>query len=970
VLQVRGSIPLFWSQLTSALSPKPDIHLARYDPFYGATAAHFRGLARRYGRPVVALSLIKAAEKRPRELVLRRELGAAVDALNAAQPVGSRRRVPLCGWDFSRRAKRRQGAEVLADLGALCRGALALHGIFVSAPPPGRPARRSPAAAAAAHSAAASLGWEGPPARLPPAVAREAWRAAGAETILGLESDDECGDEEGGSAAAAEWAVAGPSSDSGDPFSRGALQRGVLRSNCIDCLDRTSVAQFALGAAALGLQLLSLGLADSEALPPASPALEALSGLYQQMGDALAQQYGGSGAHTPVLTQQHGRAGAAAAASSPAAGADPRALADPAAMATAGAAAAGSAGAAAARAAGYSRELLTSVRRFYSAAITDADKQDALNLFLGHFVPAPGKPALWELDNDVWLHTLAGGVRAGEQAPDGGAADDEAPPPPPDWAERPGAWAAWRTPPPPAPGLESLADVGEGGESAANGEPQPPQQTPQPARLYAPTAMGGYTRPLKAPPPPPDAAAMARQRAAVDESAASERAAASAAATRAAYEAALARARPSGPAAAAPRASASYDARHGERGLWASVFDGARAAKAAAVHAGAASDEAAEASLAASAAAAGAGLGSRRAPRDSSTSLASSGGFGGFGASSFGRTAGDDTLAAAQAFLLATDELAPATPEWAAVLPAAPAAPRPAMAPRALSPRGEGGGDAALPAAQTGMVPSDSRMSLVSSATAGGAGSAAAAPSAPPAPPPAPGAALRVWLAQRCVVAESELRDALAPAAALGALGLGVLSPTAPAANRHGAARAQLAVLTAAPRFVDERGAAAQARTAGGAPAAAAAQRAERAAERRARRQQQAAAIASLGQPAPAVPVAAPRPVAAPVAPAPPPRPAGPVQPWAHDFGRTPPAPPLPPPESVYAAPLPSRLPPPRLPPASASLAAASPVPPAPVPLEARVLPRQRGTGFGLTDDDEFDRLPSAPAQQGRGRGW
>jgi hypothetical protein len=42
--------------------------------------------------------------------------------------------------------------------------------------------------------------------------------------------------------------------------------------------------------------------------------------------------------------------------------------------------------------------------------------------------------------------------------------------------------------------------------------------------------------------------------------------------------------------------------------------------------------------------------------------------------------------------------------------------------------------------------------------------------------------------------------------------------------------------------------------------------------------------------------------------------------------------------------------------------------PPSVVPLEARVLPRQRGTGFGLTDDEEFSRLPSAPPQ-GRGRG-
>ncbi|PWS21854.1 hypothetical protein DKP78_21415, partial [Enterococcus faecium] len=38
------------------------------------------------------------------------------------------------------------------------------------------------------------------------------------------------------------------------------LQKGVLRTNCIDCLDRTNVAQFAFGLAALGRQLHVLQL--------------------------------------------------------------------------------------------------------------------------------------------------------------------------------------------------------------------------------------------------------------------------------------------------------------------------------------------------------------------------------------------------------------------------------------------------------------------------------------------------------------------------------------------------------------------------------------------------------------------------------------------------------------------------------------------------------------------------------------
>jgi hypothetical protein len=44
-------------------------------------------------------------------------------------------------------------------------------------------------------------------------------------------------------------------------------------------------------------------------------------------------------------------------------------------------------------------------RRFYSNAYTDAEKQDAINLFLGNYVPLPGAPPLWELDSDYYLHT-------------------------------------------------------------------------------------------------------------------------------------------------------------------------------------------------------------------------------------------------------------------------------------------------------------------------------------------------------------------------------------------------------------------------------------------------------------------------------------------------------------------------------------------------------------------------------------
>ena len=77
-------------------------------------------------------------------------------------------------------------------------------------------------------------------------------------------------------------------------------QTGVLRTNCIDCLDRTNVAQYAYGLAALGRQLHAIGLTHVPKIHPDSSIASALMEMYQSMGDALAHQYGGSAAHNTV----------------------------------------------------------------------------------------------------------------------------------------------------------------------------------------------------------------------------------------------------------------------------------------------------------------------------------------------------------------------------------------------------------------------------------------------------------------------------------------------------------------------------------------------------------------------------------------------------------------------------------------------------------------------------------------------
>lgn len=56
-------------------------------------------------------------------------------------------------------------------------------------------------------------------------------------------------------------------------------------------------------------------------------------------------------------------------------------------------------------AATQSRDLMTTLRRFYSNTYTDSEKQDAMNLFLGHFIPRPGHANIWDLDSDYYLHS-------------------------------------------------------------------------------------------------------------------------------------------------------------------------------------------------------------------------------------------------------------------------------------------------------------------------------------------------------------------------------------------------------------------------------------------------------------------------------------------------------------------------------------------------------------------------------------
>lgn len=76
-VQHRGSIPLYWTQDNTGVTPKPDIESKKtsdplrpllifsvnlIDPFYSAAALHFDDLFDRYGAPLYVLNLVKVSQ--------------------------------------------------------------------------------------------------------------------------------------------------------------------------------------------------------------------------------------------------------------------------------------------------------------------------------------------------------------------------------------------------------------------------------------------------------------------------------------------------------------------------------------------------------------------------------------------------------------------------------------------------------------------------------------------------------------------------------------------------------------------------------------------------------------------------------------------------------------------------------------------------------------------------------------------
>jgi hypothetical protein len=268
----RGSIPIYWTQDSTNLSPRPPIEISVVDPYYSAAALHFDDLLRRYGCPIIILNLIKSKERQPREVKLLHAFGECVRYLNQFLPLN--KRLQYIAWDMSRASKSRD-QDVIGVLEDIAEETLNATKFFHSGPEPARVKYDD-----------------------------SGRRTTGRQTIL--------------------------------------TQSGVARVNCVDCLDRTNAAQFVIGKAAFGHQLYALGLLDHPNLPFDSDAIDMLTEMYHDLGDTIALQYGGSQLVNTMETYRKINQWTS-----------------------------------------HSRDMLQGLKRYYSNSFVDAEKQMAINLFLG-----------------------------------------------------------------------------------------------------------------------------------------------------------------------------------------------------------------------------------------------------------------------------------------------------------------------------------------------------------------------------------------------------------------------------------------------------------------------------------------------------------------------------------------------------------------------------------------------------------
>jgi len=278
-VQVRGSVPLFWTQDPNPLIAKPEIFVNTSDIDYLATKRHFWDLFQQYSHPLIIFNLTKKADTR--ECRLSSQYQYAVEqVLNEDLPED--KKIFYAHFDVKKAKKKNFSGLAFAYINSYIRQT----GVFYTE-----------------------------------VANRE-------ESKLRIH-----------------------------------VQRGIVRTNCIDSLDRTNLVQQCIGIAVLEKQLKALNILEgSETLQNWLEVCSTFQKYFEIMGDEISLQYGGSIAHHANLTKKKGFFKSAI------------------------------------------PELWTSVKRHWANNFSDSSKQGAINLFLGMYVPLQNSIQLWNLESDIILH--------------------------------------------------------------------------------------------------------------------------------------------------------------------------------------------------------------------------------------------------------------------------------------------------------------------------------------------------------------------------------------------------------------------------------------------------------------------------------------------------------------------------------------------------------------------------------------
>ncbi|CAH8674479.1 unnamed protein product [Schistosoma bovis] len=297
-VQMRGSVPLFWSQESSkVVVGRPPLEILRDDPFYESMGLHFSSLLKRHGSPVIVLNLMKKREKRQFETILsdRFERGITYlsqflpsriphpsDSLNTLfiETIDSSPPIMYIGFDIARVQKMKR-TVVLNKLQPIIDNCVRRTGIYFSS---------------SASLPISEIQFE-------------------KHRTIGFNSK----------------------------------QCGIIRVNCVDCLDRTNTAQFVIGRVVLAYQLYGLGFLAEPDFMDNSQIDRLLQDLYDEHGDTLALQYGGSQLVHNINTYRKVK-----------------------------------------KLSSHSRDFVQTLSRYYSNKFSDWEKQCAISLFLRIY-----RPNLW-----------------------------------------------------------------------------------------------------------------------------------------------------------------------------------------------------------------------------------------------------------------------------------------------------------------------------------------------------------------------------------------------------------------------------------------------------------------------------------------------------------------------------------------------------------------------------------------------